>query len=711
VPLDDAIRAAAERCGVQQKFWDIFGKPHVTETDTNRAILSSFGFDTADEATLAASVDRRDAAEWRCLLPPVLVVSGSGPVRIPIRAPQNVDSLELAIELETGERQNVLADFGKLEPGASAEIDGVTFVERVFELPSGLPLGYHKVKAGDCSLRLIVTPDSARKPERGRHAGLGVTLWGLRSESNWGCGDFRDLVDLIDWAVPKLHADFIALNPLHALHNRAPYNTSPYLPLTIFYRNFIYLDIEAIVGFEGVREAFYTDEALEQIEANRDAETVQYEAVAKVKRRALDLIFEANPPGEDCLRWIEAEGSLLRQFAIYCALDEHLHAQNPDLWVWTDWPEEYRDPGSQAVRDFAETHAKAILFHGWVQWLIDEQIEAVQRHALAAGMTIGLYHDLALATDRCGADLWAYRPFFMAGSRVGAPPDGFSPTGQDWSFPPPNEERHRADGYRLYTESIRKTMRHGGALRIDHVMRLFRLYWIPEGHDAAHGAYVEDRPQDLVRILALESVRNNAVIIGEDLGTVEDDVRETLAKFGILSYRLLIFEHTDSSFKMPEDYPAQALTSTTTHDLPTMAGFFTGQDIEARLATGTVDRANYEQQWRERIRDKQNLLNALFAKDLLPAWHERDAAKISVVTPELHYAIAGFLAGTPCALWLINQEDISRERFQQNMPGTTAEYPNWSRKMLWTIEELGTVAEAVGCTEMFRIWVERSGRS
>ncbi len=675
VTLEDAIRAAAERCGVQQDFYDIFGKPHVTETDTNRAILKSFGFDTTSEATLAASGARRERA-----LPPVLVVSGSGPVEIPIDA-------EVVLELESGERHT-------FPTGA---------------LPQ-LPMGYHTVRAGGCSMRLIVTPDSAVRAE-GKHAGLGVTLWGLRSEHNWGCGDFRDLVDLIDWAAPNLHADFIALNPLHALHNRAPYNTSPYLPLTIFYRNFIYLDIEAIEGFDAVREAFYTEEALEQIEANREAETVQYEAVARVKRRALEMIFEANPADADCLKWIEAEGSLLRQFAIYCALDDHLHTRNPDLWVWTDWPEELRDPESAAVREFAEAHAKEILFHGWVQWLIDEQIEAVQRHALAAGMKIGLYHDLALATDRCGADLWAYRPYFMKGARVGAPPDGFSPTGQDWSFPPPNEERHREDGYRLYIESIRKTMRHGGALRIDHVMRLFRLYWIPEGNDAAHGAYVEDRPGDLVRILALESVRNGAVIIGEDLGTVEHDVRETLAKFGILSYRLLIFESDDKGFKAPDMYPAQALTSTTTHDLPTMAGFWTGQDIEARLATGTVDRASYERQWGDRIRDKQSLLNALFAAELLPAGYERDAGKISVVTPELHYAIAGFLAKTPCALWLINQEDITRERFQQNMPGTTSEYPNWSRKMRWTIEELGTLPEAVGCAAMFRIWVERTGRS
>ena len=254
-------------------------------------------------------------------------------------------------------------------------------------------------------------------------------------------------------------------------------------------------------------------------------------------------------------------------------------------------------------------------------------------------------------------------------------------------------------------------MRHGGALRIDHVMRLFRLYWIPEGHDAASGAYVKDRPDDLVRILALESVRNEAVIVGEDLGTVGAEVRQTLNRFGILSYRLLIFERKDDCFKSPDEYPEPALASTSTHDLPTVEGFWTADDIEARLRTGTVNREAYESQRRDRVRDKQHLLEALFASRLLPEGMERDASRIPHLTPELHYAIAGFLAKTPSVLWLVNQEDITREPHQQNMPGTTSEYPNWRRKMRWTIEELGEVPEAVNSATMFRHWVERTGRT
>jgi 4-alpha-glucanotransferase len=326
-------------------------------------------------------------------------------------------------------------------------------------------------------------------------------------------------------------------------------------------------------------------------------------------------------------------------------------------------------------------------------------------------MGTGLYHDLALATDRCGSDLWAHRDFFVNGARVGSPPDGFSPSGQDWSFPPPSQKRHLEDGYRLFAESIAKSMRHGGALRIDHVMRLFRLYWIPEGHTAAQGAYVKDRARDLVRILALESVRNNAVIVGEDLGTVEDEVRETLASFGVLSYRLLIFEQNEAGFKAPSEYPANALTSTTTHDLPTIAGYWSGHDIEARFRAGTIPKASFDAQQVDRVRDKQRLLDALFAMNLLPEHHGRVAAELPTMTPDIHSAIMGYLATTPCVMWLVNQEDMTQEPFQQNLPGTTSEYPNWSRKMRWSLEDLRTLPEARGTVEMVRHWVERSGRT
>jgi 4-alpha-glucanotransferase len=711
VPLEDAVRDAAERLQVQQQFWDIFGRSHQTAPETNHAILTALGIDCSSEDSVRASLTRREQAEWSRALPPVLVVSVNAPVRIPLRTPESVHQAQLEISTEDNEHHSLPLDLSASPVEDERRIGGERIVQRSIAISVELPLGYHDVRCGDSSMRLIVTPDRAHLPEPGKHAGFGVMMWAIRSHRDWGCGDFTALRDLVDWVAAELHADFLALSPLHATKNRRPYNSSPYLPQTIFFRNFIYLDVTEVPGYELIRPAFETSERLAEIEGLRSTPTVEYEQVAALKREALDHIFDAAPPGPECRAWIEKQCDLLRSYCIYCALDEHLHAANPDVWVWPDWPEQYRDPSDPAVARFAEAHPREILFHGWLQWLIDRQLETAQRAARDAGMSIGLYHDLALATDRCGGDLWAHRDFYVAGNRVGAPPDDFSPNGQDWSFPPPDRDRHVADGYRLYSESIRHTLRHGGALRIDHVMRLFRLYWIPEGHDAAHGAYVRDNAEDLIRILALESVRNRAVVIGEDLGTVEDSVRDMLARFGILSYRLLYFERDQARFKWPAEYPEQALASTSTHDLPTIAGFWSGNDIEARRRAGAIDDKDFERQTNDRARDKQHLLDSLFALRLLPEDHERSAERIPTLTAALHQALVGFLASTSAALWLINQEDMTKEPEQQNLPGTTSEYPNWSRKMRWAVEDLRLPGEARDCAAMVRHWVERSGRS
>lgn len=609
---DEALREAASSLGVQQEYWDIFGRLHATPPATNAAILDALGVSDADPTPLIA---RRAATHP--------------------------------------------------------------------ELPA--------------PARAVTPP---------RCAGLGIMLHGLRSRRNWGCGDFRDLTDLIAWAVPALRIGFIALNPLHAIHNRRPFNTSPYLPNSVFYRNFIYLDVEAVPGYEGVDSA-----TLAAIERARNSETIEYETVAALKRETLAGIFHRHPPTEECLDWIAREGELLRLYATYCALDEHIHAGNPAIWIWPDWPDAFRNPANPAVARFASEHEAGILFHSWLQWLIDCQISDVQRFALETGMPIGLYHDLALATDRCGSDLWAHRDFFVPGCRVGSPPDDFSPKGQDWSFPPPATDRHREDNYRLFTASIRNTLRHGGALRLDHVMRLFRLFWIPPGHEPADGAYVRDRADETLRVLTAESTAARAVIVGEDLGTVEPEVRTRLAEAGILSYRLLYFERDSGRFRSPAEYPEQALVSTTTHDLPTIAGFWTGADIEARRQAGIIDRQGFDEQLAARTRDRQALLEALFSEQLLPREYERDASRIPELTGEIHYAVMGYLARTPSAMWLINQEDLTKEPAQQNLPGTVAEFPNWSRKMRWSVEELATLPVARDCAAMLRGWIESSSRA
>ncbi len=698
MPFDNLLRQTAEQSGVQQEFWDIFGRRHETKPEINQAILTALGLDCASEAALIASVAEQDAAEWNSSLPGVLVLQQAEGFAFPLRVEADAETATITFVPEAGPAKTFevhLQEFPAAQKAANR-------VERLIRLAEKLPLGYHELHCNSAVCRLIVAPEKAIVPKR--CAGFGVTLWSIRTEQNWGTGDFTDLTRLATWARQELHAAFIALNPLHAIQNRRPYNSSPYLPNSTFCRNFLYIDVTTVPGY------IETPEILAEAAALRASEVVEYERVAQLKLNVLARIYASHPPSEECKTWIAAEGDLLRQYCIYAALDEHLHAENPDLWIWPDWPAPYQDPASPSVKAFAEQYADRVQFHGWLQWLVDQQLAAVQAHCKAIGMSIGLYHDLALATDRCGSDLWAHRPFYMAGCRVGSPPDDFSPTGQDWSFPPPNTKKHRQDGYRLFVESIRKSLRHGGALRMDHVMRLFRLYWIPEGCDATQGAYVRDFGQDLVRILALESVRNNALIVGEDLGTVEPHVREALASAGILSYRLLYFERRDGQFKLPDEYPAQSLCASTTHDLPTITGFWTGADIAARLAAGRLDPQSHQAQLEDRIREKQRLLDALFQVGLMPETHERDASKIPHMTPEIHYAVTGFLAGTGSDLWLVNQEDMTKEPNQQNLPGTTSEYPNWSRKMKWSLEDLTTLREAKDCTAMVRHWIARTKR-
>ena len=287
--------------------------------------------------------------------------------------------------------------------------------------------------------------------------------------------------------------------------------------------------------------------------------------------------------------YLKREGKPLELFAAFCALDEFFRKQPPFRQVWRDWPAPFQDPGSGEVEAFCREHGERILFHQYLQWQVEEQLEAVQRAVRDKGAEIGLYLDLALGTDPAGADAWAYRDFLIPGVKAGAPPDDFAPLGQDWGFQPANREKHRDQGYRLLADEIRRNCRPGGALRIDHVMKFFRLFWIAEGQPAAQGGYVRDYSEDLIKILCLESLRNKTLIIGEDLGTVPGEVREVLQRHGIFSYRLFYFEKKESGeFKDPGEYPEWALAAVSTHDLPTLAGFWSSGDIRLRRDLGLL---------------------------------------------------------------------------------------------------------------------------
>jgi 4-alpha-glucanotransferase len=711
---EDALGRAAAECGVDHAYWDIFGKHHEASIEALKKILEAFGWDLSS----IPAIDEKRAQLFAERNTPILqktIVIGDLDRFIPLTLPSTAEpSIEFEIILESGER---LA--GQMYAGHLPLLREVFFEEKHWStfqwgLPGGVPFGYHTVKlklnGQDAVLsNLIVCPDQAYLPERlakgGKTAGFNVALYGLRSARNWGCGDFTDLHALIDWAVKEVGFSYIGLNPLHALHNRVPYNTSPYLPLSTYYKNLLYIDIEKVPEFASsscAKSLLRSQRIQQKIQNLRESHFVVYHDVDRLKERFLKLLYRefrklrdnSSERAAAFAQYCSSQGDLLDKFALYCALDEILHKQNRNRWTWRDWPLPYQSPNSPESREFAIKHSRTVDFYKYVQFVIDEQLAAAQQYAKSSGMEIGLYHDLAVATDSCGSDLWAHGEFYVPGCRVGAPPDDFSPKGQDWGFPPPNVIAHRASG----------------SLRIDHVMRLFRLFWIPAGMEAAQGTYVRDNALDLMRILALESVRCQNIVIGEDLGTVTDEIRDMLAQFRILSYRLLLFEkHRDDSFKGSAEYPVQALVSSATHDLPTLAGFWLNRDIEARKAAGLADEQGYRHQIAERQREKQNILDLLHSENLLPEGYQRNASNLSELDGDLHNAIVGFLANVPSMILLLNQEDLTKETEQQNLPGSTAQYPNWQRKMLWSIEDLAS-AGARGCTQMFHDQVARSGR-
>jgi 4-alpha-glucanotransferase len=671
--LDRELLAAF---GIEPEYTDTWGNYHGASDEVARAILNSLG---------VTDLDRRPSEDWTRPLDSTLVVRENVDwLRLRIPAERAGSSVKLELRWEGGDVEHHWFWLPELPTIEAAAADGREFLAKRLPLPRPPRLGYHEacvywMQEPEIEVfghaRLIVCPARTRSIEE-RVAGVAISLYGLHSSRNWGVGDFTDLQAVVDAFAPA-GAAFIALNPLHAIPNRQPYNVSPYLPQCAQYRNFIYLDVEK-VGHAPVDRR--------EIEALRSSEFVEYERVSHLKLATLKTIFEAFPGSPEFDRFVEAEGAPLHDFATYCALDTDRHQADPNVWLWTEWPQEYRDPRSPAVIRFAHEHQRDILFYKFLQWHIDRQLAEAQAHALKMGMRIGLYHDLALATDRFGADLWANRPLFATGCRVGAPPDEFSPQGQDWAFPPPNRDANRAGGYELFVQSIRKNARDGGALRIDHVMRFFRLYWIPDGMPATQGAYVRDYAEDLLGILALESARGGFVVIGEDLGTVTSEVRQALAESGILSYRVLWFEkNSDGSFRRPEDYPAHAAVSSTTHDLATLAGFAAGRDIQSRLAAGLIDEAACGQQFATREHESRRLNDAL-----------RDAG-----FPD---DPVGFLLSTPCVLAIVNQEDLTGETEQQNLPGSTWQYPNWRRKMKVSVEDLAPLAAR------FEAALRRSGR-
>jgi 4-alpha-glucanotransferase len=716
----------AEYVGIAADYHDIEGALHLTSDDTRRAILTAMGFSVDSPESLTQALQEWEEAPWQRPCDPVRVLRDDeteGPLSCCLALEDSKEE-SVIVEWQIRDEANAVVREGRAGPGLSAAevrfIYGQRHVRIEMPAPRGLSFGYYNltVRAEDLvggpigAMRIIMAPRQCYLPPllqaNQRLWGLALQLYSLSSDRNWGCGDFTDLNRIVEWAGKELGAGVIGLNPLHALRNTTPYHISPYGPYSRLYLNELYIDLERLPEFYGSEKAqqqFLLPELQSKLQSLRKSGWVDYDAIASTKRTMLDLAYreflsEAYTGEEPDLqpkttrawlfeRFIQSEGTPLEAYATFQTLEEERQLIQSKSVTWHDWPQQFLTPG-QPVREYAKRHRKRVRFFQYIQWVASEQLNEVKRTAEQLAMPIGLYHDMALGADRNGAEAWIYQSVLALKADCGAPPDTFAPEGQNWGLPPINPHALRASGYELIIQLLRNNFRSGGAVRLDHVMAFCRLFWIPRGRPAAEGAYVQYPFDELLAIVALESNRSRTLVIGEDLGTVPDWVREQLAKARVLSYRVFYFERgTNGAMKSPGEYPVQSLAVATTHDLPTLTGFWSGEDLRVRAELcASIDDAVHRQAWEERQRDKSCILHALKREGLLPNGMTEDLATAPAMTADLCQAIHLYLARTPSAIVLANLEDGLGELSQTNFPGTVDSHPNWTRKYAVSVDEI-----------------------
>ncbi len=713
-PLD----RLCERYGVSHDYHDIWGERRLVGEQTRRRLLAAMGVEAGNDHSARQSLSDSEDAEWSRRLPPVQVArketdKETDALDIPLHLP--ADRIRprhrWVLQLENGERQ--AAEFRPIELEATGKriIHGTQWHRRLLRLPETPDPGYHRLELHNLDqpqdpiavMSLIVVPRTCYQPqaieENRRVWGPAIQLYTLRSARNWGIGDFTDLRHVLEFAA-EAGAALVGLNPLHALFPHDPDHACPYNPSSRLFLNILYVDVEAVEDFaeSEVARKKVADELFQaRLRALRASEQVAYAEVAKAKLEILTTLFHhfrrhhlnGNSERARAFRRFQSEqGELLQRHALHEALQEWLYAQDSASWGWPTWPEAYRDPQAKAVAVFAAEQTPRMEFFEYLQWQAHLQLEAAGRHSFELGLGVGLYLDLAVGADIGGSEVWSDQSLYALGAHMGSPADDFNLHGQDWGLPPWHPQSLRQRAYLPFIELLRRNMRNAGALRIDHVMSLMRLFWVIPGSARNSGSYVAYPFHDLLGILALESQRNRCLVIGEDLGTVPDEVRDALRPLGVLSYRLFYFEKVEAGgFKPPADFEPQALVSTSTHDLPTLAGYWLGRDLELRTQLALFPSPELrERQVIERAEDRARLLMALEREGLLPAGMSVQPVAVPELTAELIEAIHVYLARTPARVMMAQLEDILGQTEQVNLPGTTRQYPNWRRKLILDLE-------------------------
>jgi 4-alpha-glucanotransferase len=709
-----ALRALADRFGIIHEYVDQTGKERRQTSDATReALLGAMRIDASTEESARAALDALEARES---------ARGLAPVRV-LPTERLGEGIPLADVGAKGVEWSLAIHF---EDGAVRELDGRAKPKRggtaaAIELPADLPAGYHDVRlvvrdgGGErvARQRLIVVPSHCPRPEEllqgERVFGVTANLYTVRSERNWGFGDATDLANLLEWTA-DVGGAFVGVNPLHALRNRGG-DISPYSPVSRIFRNVLYIDPEAVPELaesEEARDRCDSRETRAALAALRSASRIDYARAMKVKMPALESLHRTfarlhrdrdTSRGRAYAIWLQQQGGAVDDWATFCVLEEHFAGR---ATRWREWPPEYRDPRSATVREFRERHPEQVDLHRWLQFELDRQLGEAARRGRKAGMPIGLYQDLAIGASPDGSDTWLEPELFVSGASVGAPPDPYAATGQNWGLPPLDPRVLADTGYDYWVRLLRSSLRHAGALRIDHVMGLFRQYWIPEGKRGSEGAYVRFPSEDLLGILALEATRANALVVGEDLGTVPPDVPPAMERWGLLSSKVLYFERDRrGGFRRANDYAPMALATANTHDMATLAGFWRGRDIELRREVQLIPDAKAEKAERAaRVTDKVALVRLLRDEGTLPANEtpERDVA--------LRAAVHAFLRRTPSWLVGLSLDDIVGEVEPVNVPGVGPDtHPSWTRRLGLALERFRDTRDVRRALGVERWWV------
>jgi 4-alpha-glucanotransferase len=686
----------AAKAGIELAYENARGERVEVSADTIAAEFDAMGLAADNDAAARERLADLEHAERARILPPVLVVRvDARPIHIPVGAGlTGSDAVRWRLILEDGSAREGVA---QLSAG------GFT---RDFRIDDEVPVGYHRLEAGGASVPFIAAPPRCWTPdhfESHKLWGVAAQLYLLRSDSNWGIGDFGDLEKLAT-IVGGWGASVLGLNPLHAMFLDEPEHASPYAPASRLFLNALNIDLPRTPEFtrsERGAAMLRSVEFTSALEKMRARGLVDFTGVARLKFQALQIAFDeflskAEPARRESYQQFRvAMGEALERFAIFQAIRLD-RARAGDSADWRQWPAALQNPTSREVKEFAQAHRLKVDFIAWTQWVADSQLAEAAQHASAAGMKIGLYRDLAVGAAASGAESWANPAIVAERAHAGAPPDIFNPAGQDWGLPPFNPRALREESYASFIELVRANLRHAGALRIDHVLGMQHLYWVPKGHPASQGAYVTYPFDDLAAILALESTRNRCLVVGEDLGTVPRGFREKLADAGILSYRVLYFEQNKSGeFVAPEKYPALSLATIGNHDMATLAGWWQGLDIKLHEENNLYpDAAEAARQYDQREKDKRNLLKALSDAGI-DVGDGDDFQQIAV-------AVHTFLARTNSSLAMAQLDNLAQETDQVNLPGSSDEQPNWRRRYSMTLEELAADRQVEQLVAIFR---------